>query len=77
MTWRFGHAEKPIRQQLLEARDVIIHQLEVLRNPSRVGGASKTAFRVTGASVVIDLERELGEIDAELARIEADDAEGT
>jgi hypothetical protein len=53
--------DRSIRQQLMEARDKIRRELEILRSPSSIGGGADNR------SVIADLERELGEIEEALA----------
>ncbi len=53
--------ETPIRDQLIEARDRIRRELEILISPSSIGGGADNR------SVIADLEKELGEIEEALA----------
>ncbi len=53
--------EKPLREQLTEARDRVRRELEILRSPSSIGGGS------ADGGVVADLETELGELEQALA----------
>ena len=52
---------KPLREQLTEARDRIRREREVLMAPSSIGGGADSR------SVIAALERELAEIEAALA----------
>ena len=52
---------RSLHAQLMEARDRIRRELEVLRSPSSIGGGADSR------SVIADLERELAEIEAALA----------
>jgi hypothetical protein len=53
--------DESLRAQLVEARDKIRRELEVLRSPSSIGGGADSR------SVIADLEHELAEIEAALA----------
>ncbi len=52
---------RPLREQLMEARDRIRRELEVLMAPSSIGGGADSR------SVIAALEHELAEIEAALA----------
>ncbi|HEX4097127.1 MAG TPA: hypothetical protein VHX64_10385 [Caulobacteraceae bacterium] len=54
-------AEPPIREQLMEARDRVRREIEILRSPSSIGGGADNR------SVLADLEKELRELEAALA----------
>jgi hypothetical protein len=54
-------SDKSIREQLIEARDKIRRELEILRSPSSIGGGADNR------SVIAALESELGQIEQELA----------
>lgn len=56
-----SQSEKPLREQLIEARDKIRRELEILRSPSSIGGGADNR------SVIAALESELGQIEQELA----------
>ena len=56
-----SESEKPLREQLLEARDKIRRELEILSSPSSIGGGADNR------SVIAALESELGQIEEELA----------
>ena len=53
--------DKPIRPQLIEARDRIRRELEILAAPSSIGGSP------SNGDVIAELQKELGEIEAALA----------
>jgi len=53
--------DEPLREQLMEARDRIRRELEILRSPSSIGGGADSR------SVIAALESELAEIEAALA----------
>ena len=53
--------DEPLREQLIEARDRIRRELEILRSPSTIGGGADSR------SVIAALESELAEIVAALA----------
>ncbi|THD66888.1 hypothetical protein [Phenylobacterium sp.] len=53
--------DEPLREQLMDARDRIRRELEILRSPSSIGGGADSR------SVIAALESELGEIEAALA----------
>ncbi|HZZ69611.1 MAG TPA: hypothetical protein VFE18_15680 [Phenylobacterium sp.] len=53
--------EEPLREQLIEARDRLRRELEVLLSPSTIGGGADSR------SVIAALETELREIEAALA----------
>jgi hypothetical protein len=53
--------DKPLREQLVEARDRIRRELEVLMSPSTIGGGADSR------SVIAALETELREIEDALA----------
>lgn len=53
--------EKSLREQLVEARDKVRRELEILRSPSTIGGGADSR------SVVADLEAELHELEEALA----------
>jgi hypothetical protein len=53
--------DRPLREQLVEARDRIRRELEILRAPSSIGGGADSR------SVIADLERELAGIEDALA----------
>jgi hypothetical protein len=53
--------DESLRAQLVEARDKIRRELEVLRSPSSIGGGADSR------SVIADLEHALAEIEAALA----------
>jgi hypothetical protein len=48
--------------QLIEARDKVRRELEILRSPSSIGGGADNR------SVVADLEKELAELEDAIAR---------
>ena len=54
-------SDEPLREQLIEARDRIRRELEILRSPSTIGGGADSR------SVIAALESELAEIVAALA----------
>jgi hypothetical protein len=54
-------SDEPLREQLIEARDRIRRELEILRSPSTIGGGADSR------SVIAALESELSEIVAALA----------
>ncbi len=56
-----SNPEKPLREQLTEARDRVRRELEILRSPSSIGGGADNG------SVVVDLETELGELEEAIA----------
>nr|MDQ2861464.1 hypothetical protein [Pseudomonadota bacterium] len=56
-----SNPEKPLREQLTEARDKVRRELEILRSPSSIGGGADDR------SVVADLEKELGALEEALA----------
>ncbi|HEX3915738.1 MAG TPA: hypothetical protein VHW60_00250 [Caulobacteraceae bacterium] len=56
-----SEAEPPIREQLMEARDRVRREIEILRSPSSIGGGADNR------SVLADLEKELRELEAALA----------
>jgi len=56
-----SEADKPIREQLLEARDRIRRELEILMAPSSIGGGADSR------SVIAALEKELAQIEDALA----------
>jgi hypothetical protein len=53
--------DEPLRAQLMEARDRIRRELEILISPSSIGGGADSR------SVIAALECELAEIEAALA----------
>jgi hypothetical protein len=53
--------DEPLREQLMDARDRIRRELEILRSPSSIGGGADSR------SVVAALQSELAEIEAALA----------
>jgi hypothetical protein len=53
--------DEPLREQLMEARDRIRRELEILRSPSSIGGGADSR------SVIAALQSELAEIEAALA----------
>ena len=53
--------EEPLREQLMEARDRIRRELEILRSPSSIGGGADSR------SVIAAQESELAEIEVALA----------
>jgi hypothetical protein len=53
--------EKSLREQLVEARDKVRRELEILQTPSSIGGGADDR------SVVADLESELRELEEALA----------
>lgn len=53
--------DEPLREQLIEARDRIRRELEILRSPSSIGGGADSR------SVIAALQSELAEIEAALA----------
>jgi hypothetical protein len=53
--------EAPLNEQLMEARDRIRRELEILIAPSSIGGGADSR------SVIVALESELAEIEAALA----------
>jgi hypothetical protein len=53
--------DEPLREQLMEARDRIRRELEILRSPSSIGGGADSR------SVVAALQSELAQIEAALA----------
>jgi hypothetical protein len=66
MTWFKPHPEKPLREQLLEARDDLIRQISVLQ-----GGPAYPDFSGPYMRAQADeLKTMLEEIEAELARTE-------
>jgi hypothetical protein len=54
--------DRPLDEQLMEARDRVRRELEILRSPSSIGGGADNR------SVVADLEKELAELEDALAR---------
>ncbi len=54
-------SEEPLRPQLIEARDRLRRELEILLAPSSIGGSPDNR------SVIADLETELREIEQALA----------
>jgi hypothetical protein len=68
MWWRDKTPEKPLGEQLFEARDAIARQIEILESPVGLKG------RPDSRSIIADLERELGEINDAIARSKADNA---
>jgi len=56
-----AESDKPIREQLVEARDKIRRELEILMSPSSIGGGADNR------DVIAQLQAELREIEAELA----------
>lgn len=54
--------ERPLDEQLTEARDRVRRELEILRSPSSIGGGADNR------SVIADLEKELAELEDALAR---------
>ena len=53
--------DEPLREQLMEARDRIRRELEILYAPSSIGGGADSR------SVITALQSELAEIEAALA----------
>jgi hypothetical protein len=53
--------EKSLREQLVEARDKVRRELEILQTPSSIGGGADDR------GVVADLESELRELEEALA----------
>jgi len=53
---------RSIDAQLIEARDRVRRELEILRSPSSIGGGADNR------SVVADLEKELAELEDAIAR---------
>ena len=53
--------ERPIREQLIEARDKIRRELEILYAPSSIGGGADNR------SVIAELQAELAQIEEALA----------
>jgi hypothetical protein len=53
--------DRPLGEQLMDARDRIRRELEILRAPSSIGGGADSR------SVIAALESELAEIEAALA----------
>jgi hypothetical protein len=68
MWWR--RKEKPLREQLTEARDNLRRQLEILQNPSRSGRNT----RPDNDALIDTLGAELREIEDSLANLKAEDA---
>ena len=56
-----GDSDRDLRGQLMEARDRIRRELEILMAPSSIGGGADSR------SVIAELERELAEIEDALA----------
>jgi hypothetical protein len=54
--------DRPLDEQLIEARDRVRRELEILRSPSSIGGGADNR------GVIADLEKELAELEAALAR---------
>jgi hypothetical protein len=54
-------SEKPIHEQLVEARDKIRRELEILISPSSIGGGADNR------SVIAELQDELRQIEEQLA----------
>jgi hypothetical protein len=52
-----------LRAELLEARDRVRRELEILESPSTIGGSP------VNGSVVTDLQKELAEIEEALGRL--------
>jgi hypothetical protein len=56
-----SQSEKPIREQLMEARDKVRRELEILEAPSSIGGGADNR------SVIAELRAELHELEEALA----------
>jgi hypothetical protein len=54
--------DRPLDEQLIEARDKVRRELEILRSPSSIGGGADNR------GVIADLEKELAELEDALAR---------
>ncbi|MEO7026679.1 MAG: hypothetical protein ABI056_03910 [Caulobacteraceae bacterium] len=54
-------SQKPLRDQLIEARDRVRRELEILLSPSSIGGGADNR------GVVADLEAELRQLDDAVA----------
>ena len=75
MHWFKPHPEKHLRQQMLEARDNLLHQIDVLQGGALYpGGGGAGAYMQAEAD---GLKVMLEEIETELARTESDDAQGS
>jgi hypothetical protein len=57
---------KTEREQLIEARDRVCHQLDVLRNPARRADYTRQSARIAA-----DLQLVLDELEASLAELES------
>ena len=74
MWWRKSRPEKPIHEQLIEARDTLQRQIEIMQvGPIRqeIGGGAYYDSRVAALSA------ELSEIEASLANLGLGGAQGT
>jgi hypothetical protein len=73
MWWRTtpSQPERPLREQLLEARDKVRRQIEICEHPS--GLRSAPDYR----NEIAELEVELSQIEDALANLGATDAQGT
>lgn len=56
-----SETDKPLTEQLMDARDKIRRELEILLTPSSIGGGSDDS------GVIAALEKELREIEEQLA----------
>lgn len=62
-THHMSNPERPLREQLIEARDKVRRELEIFQAPSSIGGSPDNR------SVIADLQTELGQIQEALANL--------
>jgi hypothetical protein len=68
MTWSTPRSEKPLRQELLEARDSLVRQISILES----GPSAPDLSRGYMQAQADELKSMLEQIEEELARTEAD-----
>jgi len=65
-----------LREQLKEARRSLVRQLEILQSPATVIGKGGLA-PPDNRSLVMDIQRQLREINEALAKLDSDDTQET